>query len=144
MTHKVSIDFEYHSVALPWTQIKMLQILAIIGQDDLAISKRIYEVLDICLARANLEVAQLIGKALIFECVRTISYIYPEPELTRKAANAVGNFLSSPSNNIKYFGITSLSLLVQVSSGYNVSYVDRCTRLDCDVESHTGTYQTWP
>ena len=114
MTHKVSFDFEYHSVALPWTQIKMLQILSIIGQDDLNISKRIYEVLEVCLARANLEVGQLIGKALIFECVRTISSIYPEPELIRKAAAAVGHFLSSPSNNIKYFGITSLSLLVQV------------------------------
>ncbi|KAI6656757.1 AP-4 complex subunit epsilon-1-like [Oopsacas minuta] len=114
VTHRVSIDFEYHSVVLPWTQIKMLQILSIIGQDDLSISKRIYEVLDICLARANQEASQLIGKALIFECVRTISCIYPDTELIMKAAGAVGRFLSSPSNNIQYFGITSLSLLVQV------------------------------
>ena len=92
----------------------MLQILSIIGQDDFNISKRLYEVLEVCLARANLEVGQLIGKALIFECIRTISSVYPDPDLIRKAAAAVGNFLSSPSNNIKYFGITSLSLLVQV------------------------------
>ena len=111
----MSPDFEYHSVPLPWTQIKMLQILAVLGKDDLNISKRMYEVLDICLAKANLEVGQLIGKALIFECVRTISSIYPESELIRKSACVVGKFLSSPSNNIKYFGITALSLLVQVS-----------------------------
>lgn len=52
--------------------------------------------------------------AVVYECLCTITKIYPSPELVELAANSIGRFLKAENNNLKYLGITSLVAVVQV------------------------------
>lgn len=52
--------------------------------------------------------------AVIFECVRTITNIYPNSGLIEMAATSIGRFLNSNNNNLKYLGLTALTLVVKV------------------------------
>ncbi len=60
-------------------QIKLLKILALLGMGDRASSENMYTVIQQTLRRANS--SHTIGSALIYECVRTITTIYPNPAL---------------------------------------------------------------
>lgn len=52
-----------------------------------------------------------IGFALLYQCVYTIATIYPNQGLLENAALCVSKFLESTSNNLKYMGITLLSII---------------------------------
>ena len=57
--------------------------------------------------------------AISYECIRTITSIYPNNALIEKAGKAVARFVhSSSSNNWKYLGINALGLLVQINPKY--------------------------
>ena len=57
--------------------------------------------------------------AISYECIRTITSIYPNNALIEKAGRAVARFVhSSSSNNWKYLGINALGLLVQINPKY--------------------------
>ena len=47
-----------------------------------------------------------------YECIRTVTTIYPRPDLIKKAADSVARFLTAANNNWKYLGecgkVTSL------------------------------------
>eukprot|EP00051_Salpingoeca_urceolata_P028400 m.486657 g.486657 ORF g.486657 m.486657 type:complete len:1260 (-) comp24542_c0_seq1:51-3830(-) len=109
-------DFDYHRVPAPWVQIKLLQILAILGQDDQSASEAMYEVIRECLRRADIQSSA--AYAVLYECIRTVTSIYPSPQLVELAARSVGRFLRSGNNNLKYLGITALSSIVQVNPIY--------------------------
>lgn len=72
----------------PWVQIKILQILAMFGANDLRTSEQIYEVLGMTLKRSD-DTGINIGNAVTYQCVKTIATIYPNQQLLESAATAV-------------------------------------------------------
>ena len=42
--------------------------------------------------------------AITYECIRTVTTIYPRPDLIKKAADSVARFLTAANNNWKYLG----------------------------------------
>lgn len=43
--HNLSNGYDYYKLSAPWLQIKMLQILSLLGQSNKAVSHEMYEVL---------------------------------------------------------------------------------------------------
>lgn len=53
INRKLPTDFDYHGVPAPWTQMKLLQMLSILGSDDQVTSKEIYKTLQDTLASSE-------------------------------------------------------------------------------------------
>ena len=62
-----------------WLQIKLLRLLSLLGAGDKSASDNMYAIIAETLRRAN--TGHTIGNAIIYECVRTITIIYPNPTL---------------------------------------------------------------
>ncbi len=60
-------------------QIKLLRILGLLGAADKAASDNMYAVIADSMRRAN--TGHTIGNAIVYEAVRTITAIYPNPAL---------------------------------------------------------------
>ena len=114
--HRLPKAYDYHRAPAPFLQVKLLKILAALGAADKAASEEMYSVLSTCLRKA--ETAGSVGNAIVYECVRTASTIYPSAALLERCAAAVSRFLSSPSNNLKYVGLDSLSGIVNIDPRY--------------------------
>jgi AP-4 complex subunit epsilon-1 len=109
--------YEYHKTPAPFVQIKLLKILAILGAHDRETSSEMYSVLEDTLARAELSKNQ-IGNALVYETVRTIASIYPNPQLLAQCALVISRFIKSRNNNLKYVGLNALACIVNVNPSY--------------------------
>ncbi len=48
-----------------------------------------------------------------YECVRTVTYVYPNSTLLDAAAKSIARFVSSDNHNLKYLGITGLAAIVK-------------------------------
>ncbi|KXZ54496.1 hypothetical protein GPECTOR_4g561 [Gonium pectorale] len=105
--HRLPKSYDYHRFPAPFIQIKLLKILAALGAGDRASSENMAAVLHQALRRAN--TSHTIGSAIIYECVRTITTIYPNPALLAAAAESISAFLRSPSHNLRYVGIDALA-----------------------------------
>ena len=64
-----------------------------------------------CLTKADVGVNA--GYAVVYECVKTIATIYPNPKLLDAAGEAISRFIRSRSHNLKYLGVTGLAMLVE-------------------------------
>ena len=113
---KLPRSYDYHKAPAPFLQIKILKILARLGQDDKAASEQIYEVVAKCLRVAN--TGTTIGNAVVYECVRTASAIFPNAHLLAASADVVAHFLRQPNNNLRYAAIDALGHIVRVNSQY--------------------------
>ena len=111
--HRLPRDFDYHRIPAPWIQIKLLQFMSCLGAADKSVSEQMYEVLHEVLKRAD--IGTNIGYSIVYECVRTITSIYPSATLFEEATAAVSRFLTADNHNLKYLGINLLGLLVQSS-----------------------------
>mmetsp|Transcript_32614 Transcript_32614/g.72040 ORF Transcript_32614/g.72040 Transcript_32614/m.72040 type:complete len:1058 (+) Transcript_32614:132-3305(+) len=114
--HRLPKSYDYHRFPAPFIQIKLLKILAALGVGDRASSENMYAVIQQTLRRANS--SHTIGNALIYECVRTITTIYPNPQLLAAAAESISTFLRSTSHNLRYVGIDALAGIVQINPQY--------------------------
>ena len=74
--HRLPRDFDYHRIPAPWIQIKLLEILSHLGSDDEATSKQMYEIITTVLKRSD-DSAINVGYALVYQCLRTITKIFP-------------------------------------------------------------------
>ena len=54
-----------------------------------------------------------VGYAIVYECVRTITTVYPNSTLLDEAARSISRFLQSENHNLKYLGITGLAQVVE-------------------------------
>jgi len=124
---KLPKDFEYHRVPAPWIQIKLLKILATLGANDQRASEQMYNVLHACMRRTD--TAIYIAYAIIYECVRTVTAIYPDTALLDEAAAAIARFISNDSHNLKYLGVTGLAAIVRDHPRYAAEH--QMVVLDC-------------
>ncbi|KAK9277516.1 hypothetical protein L1049_007060 [Liquidambar formosana] len=106
-------SYDYHQMAAPFIQIRLLKILALLGSGDKQASDSMYTVVgDIfrkCDSLSN------IGNAVLYECICCVSSIYPNPKLLEDAADVISRFLKSDSHNLKYMGIDALGRLIKIS-----------------------------
>jgi len=114
--HRLSRDYDYHRIPAPWLQVKLLQILATLGHADQKASEQMYEVIGDCMRRADSGVN--VGYAIVYECVKAIAKIYPNPPLIELAASNISRFISSENHNLRYLGVTGLVQIVQVNPSY--------------------------
>jgi AP-4 complex subunit epsilon-1 len=112
--------FEYHKVPAPWIQMKLVRILASLGKNDAQASNGMYEILSDCLKRADVGVNA--GYAVMYECVRTITTIYPNPTLLDAAADAISRLLGSRAQNLRYLGLTGLAGIVEGHPKYAAAH----------------------
>ncbi|XP_067037313.1 AP-4 complex subunit epsilon-1-like isoform X2 [Acropora muricata] len=126
---KLAPEYDYHGVSSPWIQVKLLRMLGLLGADDQRASQKMYSVLGRTLT--NLNTNSLISYAVAYECTRTITAIYPDKGLIGKAARCVGIFLVAKTNDIKYIGITTLTSLLQVGSGFVMESAYQRFVIDC-------------
>ena len=67
-------------------QIKLLRILGLLGAADKAASDNMYAVIADSMRRAN--TGHTIGNAIVYEAVRAITAIYPNPALLQSGEEA--------------------------------------------------------
>jgi len=114
--HRLPRDFDYHRMPAPWAQLRLLRILALLGRADQSASEGMYEVLGDVIRRADTGIN--VGYAIVYECVRTVTTIYPNSTLLDEAARAIARFLGSENHNLKYLGITGLAQVVEQHPKY--------------------------
>ena len=100
----------------PWVQLKLLQILAVLGASDKNASEGMYEILREVMKRADIGIN--VGYAIVYECVRTVTTIYPDAALIEDAAASISRFIVAENRNLKYLGVNALASIVQIDSKY--------------------------
>lgn len=125
--HRLPRDFDYHRIPAPWVQMKLLRILAAMGRADQACSEQMYEVLLDVMRRADTGIN--VGYAIVYECVRTVTHIYPNAALLDAAAASIGRFLGSENHNLKYLGVTGLASIVKDHPRYAAEH--QLAVIDC-------------
>lgn len=125
--HKLPKEFDYHRLPAPWIQMKLLELLEILGKGDLKASEHCYTILEQALKRSE-DGSNNIAFAVCYQCVKTISNIYPNENLIQDAASSLKRFLESQNSNIKYMGIRGLSHIYkqypQLLEDYQLVIVD--------------------
>ena len=119
--NKLAKEFLYHRFQAPWIQITILEILGNLAKDDKQNSELIYEVLKQCLINAE-NAKNNIGYATVYQCVKTICYIYPNEDLTRIAGETISRFIKSDSPNLRCTGIIGLGLIIQINPKYVMNF----------------------
>ncbi|CAD2098081.1 AP-4 complex subunit epsilon, putative [Plasmodium vinckei] len=114
--NKLPKDYDYHRIPAPWIQIKILSIFRILGFSNKKLSEQMYEVLQKTMQRADYGIN--VGYAIIYECVKTITTIYPSHRLLELASLSISRFISSENHNLKYVGVTGLALIVKINPMY--------------------------
>ncbi|CAL0331637.1 unnamed protein product [Lupinus luteus] len=120
-------NYDYHQMPAPFIQVKLLKILALLGSGDKKASENMYTVLGDIIRKSDSSTN--IGNAVLYECIRCISSIYPNPMLLDAAADVVAKFLKSDSHNFKYMGIDALGRLLKLS--LNISEQHQLAVIDC-------------
>ena len=119
--HKLPREYDYHRFPGPWIQVILLEILSILGRDDKSASENMYEILQQCLRRAD-DTGINIGYAIVYQCLKTICTIYPNPHLIELASNTISRFLSSDSPNLRCTGINGLAMIIQINPNYVLNH----------------------
>ncbi len=125
--HRLPRDYDYHRMPAPWIQLKLLQILGVLGANDRATSEGMYEILHEVMKRANIGIN--VGYAIVYECVRTVTTIYPDNALIEDASLSIAQFITSDNHNLKYLGVNSLAAIVQINPKYAAEH--QLTVIDC-------------
>lgn len=129
--HRLPPDYDYHRMPAPWIQLKLLQILSVLGNADKAASEGMYEILHEVMKRAD--IGTNVGYAIVYEAVRTVTSIYPDASLIEDAAKCISKFITSENHNLKYLGINALASIVQIDSKYAVEH--QLVVIDCMQDS---------
>lgn len=77
----------------------------------------------------NTDSAKNVGNAILYECVKTITYISTDPGLLVLAVNVLGKFLQNTDNNIRYVGLCTLQKLLKKDP--KTLHIYRNTIIEC-------------
>jgi AP-4 complex subunit epsilon-1 len=125
--HRLPTEFDYHRVPAPWMQIRLVRILSMLGEADASASSGMYEILMDTMKKADVGINA--GYAIVYECIKCITKIYPNTKLLDAAADAISRFISSRSHNLKYLGVTGLALIVETHPQYAAQH--QMSVMDC-------------
>ena len=125
--HRLPKEFDYHRMPAPWIQMKLLQLLSVLGRADQKASEGMYEVLLDVIRRADTGIN--VGFAIIYECVRTVTSIYPNPTLLDAAAASIARLITAENHNRKYLGVTGLAAIVNDHPKYAADH--QLAVIDC-------------
>ncbi len=125
--HRLPREYDYHRMPAPWMQMSILRILRILGKADMQSSQGMYEIVGECMKKADIGINA--GYAVVYECIRTITNIYPNVGLLDAAAEAISRFISSRNNNLKYLGVTGLAAIVEAHPKYATAH--QLAVMDC-------------
>jgi AP-1 complex subunit gamma-1 len=105
-----SPEHDISGIADPFLQVKLLHLLALLGQNNNEASEAMNDVL--AQVATNTEANRNAGNAILYECVRAITTVESEAGLKILAVNILGRFLLNRDNNIRYVALSSLSKVV--------------------------------
>ena len=125
--HRLPSEYDYHRVPAPWMQLKLVRILGILGRADSNASNGMYEILHETMKKADNGINA--GYAIVYECIKTIVSIYPNPKLLDAAGEAISRFMQSRAHNLKYLGVTGLALIVEEHPQYAAQH--QLAVMDC-------------
>ncbi|SCO94017.1 AP-1 complex subunit gamma, putative [Plasmodium malariae] len=77
----------------------------------------------------NTDSLKNVGNAILYECVKTITYISSDPGLLVLAVNVLGKFLQNNDNNIRYVGLCTLQKLLKKDP--KTLHIYRNTIIEC-------------
>jgi AP-4 complex subunit epsilon-1 len=110
--------YDYQKIPEPFMQIKILKIIGELCKGVKKNSEEVYEVLRKTLNRAD-NLSTDVSYTLVYECVLTITKVFPNNELLELASTAISKFLTSNSrSNLIYLGINCLKNLTNINSKY--------------------------
>jgi AP-1 complex subunit gamma-1 len=122
-----SPEHDIAGIADPFLQVKILQLLAMLGRRCDEASDAMNDVL--AQVATNTETNRNAGNAILYECVKAIMGIESESGLKVLAVNILGRFLLNRDNNIRYVALNSLSKVV--SEDVAAVQRHRATILEC-------------
>lgn len=124
---RLPADYDYHRLPAPWMQMKLVRTLGHLGRNDRQASQGMYEILADCMKKADTGINA--GYAVVYECIKTIVQIYPNPALLDAAAAAIARFIDSRSHNLRYLGVTGLAMIVEQHPQYAAQH--QIAVMDC-------------
>ncbi|XP_031405669.1 AP-4 complex subunit epsilon [Punica granatum] len=120
-------SYDYHQMPAPFIQIKLLKILALLGNGDKHASGQMYTVIGDLMRKCD--ASTNIGNAVLYECICCVSSIYPNTKLLEAAAEIISKFLKSDNHNLKYMGIDALGRLIKINP--DVAEQHQLAVIDC-------------
>ena len=111
--------YDYQKIPEPFTQIKILRIIANLVQNDKKLSDEVYTTLEKTLSRAD-NLNTDVSYALVYETVLTITKVFPNKNLLDQASSAISKFLNPSLNNsnMVYLGIIALKYVTEIDAKY--------------------------
>jgi AP-1 complex subunit gamma-1 len=104
-------EYDISNITDPFLQVRILNLLRILGTGDAETSEKMNEVL--AQIATNTDSVRNVGNAILYECVNTIMSIECDTELRGMAINTLGKFLSNKDNNIRYVSLFTLCKVVE-------------------------------
>jgi AP-1 complex subunit gamma-1 len=111
----------------PFLQVKILQLLRVLGHGDAETSEEINDIL--AQVATNTDSSKNVGNSILYEAVLTILDIEADSGLRVLGVNILGKFLSNRDNNIRYVALNTLIKVVAVEP--NAVQRHRNTILEC-------------
>lgn len=111
----------------PFLQVKILQILRVLGHGNAHTSEQINDIL--AQVATNTDSSKNVGNSILYEAVLTILEIEADSGLRVLGVNILGKFLSNRDNNIRYVALNTLIKVVAVEP--NAVQRHRNTILEC-------------
>jgi AP-1 complex subunit gamma-1 len=111
----------------PFLQVKILQLLRVLGRGDAQTSEQINDIL--AQVATNTDSSKNVGNSILYEAVLTILDIEADSGLRVLGVNILGKFLTNRDNNIRYVALNTLIKVVAVEP--NAVQRHRNTILEC-------------
>ena len=101
---------DLNGIANPFLQVRILQLMRILGKGNIAASEAMHDVLGQCATNTE-QVGP--GYAILYECSNTIIGIESDDGLRVLGINILGRFLVTRENNIRYVALNTLTKVVE-------------------------------
>jgi AP-1 complex subunit gamma-1 len=120
-------EHDVSGITDPFLQVKILQLLRVLGRGDAKTSELINDIL--AQVATNTDSSKNVGNSILYEAVLTILDIDADSGLRVLGVNILGKFLSNKDNNIRYVALNTLIKVVAVEP--NAVQRHRNTILEC-------------